>query len=107
MSMSSAPPLFEIAPTRAARLLSDMKQFDGSDRDERPPVFDRLAAALGHDFAERIVVALSADALDRLDSALNPAFAERLRAVLAKERDGGLGPSDQGVALKSANETDC
>ena len=89
MGMSSAPRLFEIAPTRAARLLSDMEQFDGHGRDDRPPVFDRLAATLGHDFAERIVTALSADALDRLDTALSPAFAERLRALLAKERGGG------------------
>ena len=50
-----------------------------------PSVFDRLAAALGRDFAERIVTALSAEALDRLDSALTPAFAEHLAGVLAKE----------------------
>lgn len=83
---SAAARLFEIAPTRSARLLADVEEaFDGGGRDDRPPVFDRLASALGRDFAERIVTALSAEALDRLDAALTPAFAEHLAAALAKE----------------------
>ena len=77
--------LVEIAPTRSARLLADVRQFDGGGRDDRPPVFDRLSAALGRDFAERIVTALSAEALDRLDAALTPAFAEHVAAALAEE----------------------
>jgi hypothetical protein len=83
---SAAAWLVEIAPTRSARLLADVeKAFDGGGRD--PSVFDRLAAALGRDFAERIVRALSAEALDRLDAALTPAFAEHLASALAKELD--------------------
>lgn len=77
--------LVEIARTRSARLLADVGQFDGGGRDDRPPVFDRLSAALGRDFAERIVTALSAEALDRLDAALTPAFAEHVAAALAEE----------------------
>jgi hypothetical protein len=86
--MSSATArLVEIAPARSARLLADLEQFDGRGGDDRPSVFDRLAAALGQELAERIVRALSAEALDRLDAALSPAFAERLAAALANEID--------------------
>ena len=78
--------LVEIAPTHSTRLLPDVEEaFDGGGRDDRPSVFERLEAALGRDFAERIVGALSAEALDRLDAALTPAFAEHLAGVLAKE----------------------
>src|SRR5438094_10329224 len=82
---SAAERLVEMAPTRSARLLADVRQFDGGGRSSRPSVFDRLSATLGPDFAERIVEALSADALDRLDAALSPAFAEHLAGVLAKD----------------------
>jgi hypothetical protein len=82
---SAAARLVEIAPARSARLLADVGQFDGGGRDGRPSVFDRLSSALGCDFAERIVTALSAEALDRLDAALTPAFADHLAAALAKE----------------------
>jgi hypothetical protein len=82
---SAAAWLVEVAPARSARLRADVGQFDGGGRDGRSSVFDRLAAALGEDFAERIVKALSAEALDRLDTALTPAFAEHLAAALAKE----------------------
>ena len=77
--------LAEVAPARSARLLADVEQFDGDGRDDRRSVFERLTAALGEDFAERIVNALSAEALDRLDSALTPAFAEHLATLLANE----------------------
>jgi hypothetical protein len=77
--------LVEKAPARSARLLADLQQFDGRGGDDRPSVFDRLAAALGQELAERIIRALSAEARDRLDAALTPAFAERLAAALAKE----------------------
>ena len=75
---SAAAQLVEIAAARSGRLLADVEQFDGDGRDDRPSVFERLAAVLGQDFAERIVTALSAEALDRLDDALTPAFAEHL-----------------------------
>lgn len=84
---SVAAQLVGNASARSARLLADVEQFDGGGRDGRPPVSERLAAALGRDFAERIVTALSPDALGRLDDALTPAFAERLAAALAKERN--------------------
>ena len=83
--MSSAAWL-EVPPAVSTRLLFDLNQFDGGGRDGRPSVFDRLADALGEDFAEKIVKALSADALDRLDAALTPAFAQHLADVQAKER---------------------
>jgi hypothetical protein len=82
---SAAAWLIEVAPARSARLLADVKQFDDGGRDDRPSVYDRLSAALGEDFAERIVKALSAEALDQLDSALTPAFADHLAAVFARE----------------------
>jgi hypothetical protein len=86
--MSSATVrLVEIAPARSAHLLADLVQFDGRGGDDRPSVFDRLAAALGQELAERILRALSVEALDRLDAALTPAFAQRLAAALAKEID--------------------
>ena len=85
MGMTSAARIVEISPACSARLLADVEQFDGHGRDNRPSVFDRLEAALGSDFAESIVMALSADALDRLDAALTPAFTEHLAATLAKE----------------------
>jgi hypothetical protein len=77
----------EIIPTRSARLLADMEQFDDGGGGDRPSVFDRLVSALGLEFAEKIVAALSAEALDRLDAALTSAFAERLAAALARERE--------------------
>ena len=83
---SAAAHLVEIAPARSARLLADVGQFDGGGRDDRSSVFERLAVVLGQDFAERIVTALSAEALDRLDGALTPAFSEHL----ARHADEGL-----------------
>lgn len=84
--MSRAAQLVAIASAGSARLLADVGVFDGRDPDDREPVLDRLARALGHDLAERIVAALSKDALGRLDAALTSAFAERLTAAQAEER---------------------
>jgi hypothetical protein len=84
--MSRAAELVAIASAGSARLLADVQDVDERDRDDREPVLDRLARALGPDFAEQIVAALSRDALDRLDAALTPAFAERLTAAQAGER---------------------
>ena len=89
MGMSTAAAqLVEIAAARS-RLLADVGQFEGRGRGDRPSVFDRLVAALGRDFAETIVSALSAEALDRLDAALTPTFAEHLAGLLAKELGDG------------------
>jgi hypothetical protein len=82
---SSAVWLVEIAPARSARLLADVAQFDQSGGGGRPSVLDRLAVALGQDLAERIVEALSDEAVDTLDVGLSAAFADHLAAALAKE----------------------
>jgi hypothetical protein len=52
------------ASTKAAaagspRLLADVKAFDGQD-EKREPALTRLEEALGRDFADRLVAALSA-----------------------------------------------
>jgi len=85
MDMSSAAQLFESAPARFAHLLSDVEQFGGGDSGDRPSVFERLAAVLGQELAEKIVEALSEEALDRLDMGLSAAFAEHLATTLAKD----------------------
>ena len=79
--MSAAASLVAAAPSSSARLLADVGEPRAKPRE---PVVDRLAAALGREFAERLVAALSKDALDRLDHGLSAEFAERL-AALAKE----------------------
>jgi len=76
--MSAAATLMTVGPSSRERLLADVLEVD------REPVTDRLATALGPEFAEHLVAALSHEALDRLDAALGPAFLERL-ATLAKQ----------------------
>ena len=78
--MSAAASLMVAAPSSSARLLADVRE-PGARRE---PVVDRLAHALGREFAERLVAALSADARERLDAGLTPEFVERL-AALARE----------------------
>jgi len=80
----SAASLMTSAPSSSARLLADVAAAHGRDPKDREPVVDRLAAALGSEFAERLVAALSREALDRLDAGLTPDFAARL-AALARE----------------------
>jgi hypothetical protein len=71
-------------PSSISRLLADVAEVDEREPNGRGPVVDRLAVALGRDFAERLVAELSTDALGRLDAGLTPAFADRL-AALASE----------------------
>jgi hypothetical protein len=80
----SAATLIDIAPAASQRLLTDVITH-GSERD-REPAFDRLQAALGREFAERLVAALSQEALDRLEAALSRDFADRIAAAVADER---------------------
>jgi hypothetical protein len=80
----SAASLMTAVPSSSARLLADVVGVHGRDAKDREPVVDRLAAALGPEFAERLVAALSKDALDRLDAGLSRDFADRL-AALARE----------------------
>lgn len=82
----SAATLTVAGPTASSsRLFADVSEpagYGGGDN-ERP--LDRLAAALGRDFADRLVAALSSHALDRLEAALSRDFADRV-AELARER---------------------
>jgi hypothetical protein len=55
----SAAVLTKIAPTGSTRLLADVKALGGQDQGKRAPVATRLEAALGRDFADRLVTALS------------------------------------------------
>lgn len=82
----SAATLVTAARSASPRLLADVEELHGRDPHDRGPALDRLAAALGRDFAERLVAALSAEALERLEAALSPDFATGLAAALAKER---------------------
>jgi hypothetical protein len=82
----SAATLMVARPTASSpRLLADVDELLGDGGDDRERPLDRLAAALGRDFADRLVAALSTEALDRLEAALSRDFADRL-AELAKER---------------------
>jgi hypothetical protein len=78
----SAATLVAANPSSSARLLADVHGRRVSN--EHESVVDRLAVALGRDFAERLVAELSTDALDRLDAGLTQAFVDRL-ASLASE----------------------
>ena len=82
----SAATLTVVEPTASSpRLLADVQDTDGFGGDDRGSPLARLEAALGRDFADRLVAALSEDALGRLAAALSPDFADRL-AELARER---------------------
>jgi len=84
LDVMSVATLVAANPSSISRLLADVAEVDGRDPNGRRPVVDRLAVALGRDFAERLVAELSTDALGRLDAGLTPAFVDRL-ASLASE----------------------
>jgi hypothetical protein len=84
--MSRAAKLAAVAAARSDRLLADVADFGGRGPDSRPSVEDRLERALGPDLAERILGALSQEALEQLDAALTPTFVQRL-AALVQEHD--------------------
>ena len=58
-SMSAAV-LTKVAPAGSSRLLADVKALERPD-EKRAPALIRLEAALGRDFADRLVSALSAE----------------------------------------------
>ena len=60
----SAATLTKVAPTAASRLLADVHALDRPPG-KRPPALTRLEAALGRDFADRLVAALSEEESDR------------------------------------------
>ncbi len=55
----SAAVLTKLVPAASTRLLSDVSALARREPVERAPAFDRLEAALGRDFADRLVAALS------------------------------------------------
>lgn len=55
----SAAVLTKVAPTGSTRLLADVKALEGRSPGTRAPALVRLEAALGRDFADRLVAALS------------------------------------------------
>lgn len=55
----SAAALMDIAPAASSRLLADVQKLHGRDSDARESALDRLEAALGRDFADQLVAALS------------------------------------------------
>jgi hypothetical protein len=57
----SAAVLAEVAPSGSTRLLADVRALGGPVVVERAPALIRLEAALGRDFADRLVSALSED----------------------------------------------
>jgi hypothetical protein len=57
----SAAALMNVAPTGSPRLLAAVNAGDGSDSTEREPALDRLEAALGRDFADRLVASLASN----------------------------------------------
>ena len=56
--MGAAGPLSAV-PSGSPRLLADVRALD--ELDGREPAFERLEAALGRDFADRLLAALSSD----------------------------------------------
>lgn len=80
--MSAAGLVEDVARIASRRVLADVHDSGGGESARQ-----RLEAALGLDFAERLVDALSSEALDRLGVALkSPPFAALLAGALAKER---------------------
>jgi hypothetical protein len=55
----SAPALTKASSAGSIRLLADVHAFDDRDPGKRAPALIRLEAALGRDFADRLVTALS------------------------------------------------
>ena len=55
----SAATLTKVAPAASSRLLADVHALDRPASGTRTPALTRLEAALGRDFADRLVAALS------------------------------------------------
>ncbi len=56
----SAAVLTKVAPAGSSRLLADVEALHGRD-EKREPALHRLEEALGRDFADRLVAALSTE----------------------------------------------
>jgi hypothetical protein len=57
----SAAVLTKVAPAGSSRLLADVKALAQQPDEKRDSALHRLEAALGRDFADRLVAALSAE----------------------------------------------
>jgi hypothetical protein len=51
----------QVVESSSLRILADVKALGGHGTDKRTPALVRLEAALGRDFADRLVTALSAE----------------------------------------------
>jgi hypothetical protein len=51
--------LTQVAPAASTRILADVSALDASDRAPKEPALERLEQAIGRDFADRLVAALS------------------------------------------------
>ncbi|MGH3065198.1 MAG: hypothetical protein ACRDOF_02760 [Gaiellaceae bacterium] len=60
----SAAVLSTVAPAGSRRLLADVSAITGKQEVTRPPALARLEAALGRDFADRLLAALSEQNVD-------------------------------------------
>ena len=60
----SAATLTKVAPAASSRLLADVHALDRPGPGKRAPALIRLEAALGRDFADRLVAALSEERVD-------------------------------------------
>jgi hypothetical protein len=58
MTKTSAASATTVAAADSPRLLADVQAFDERN-EEREPALSRLEDALGHDFADRLIAALS------------------------------------------------
>ena len=61
----SAAVLTKVAPAASRRILADVDAFAENKATQKAPALDRLEAALGRDFADRLVAALSEQSDDR------------------------------------------
>jgi hypothetical protein len=57
----TAAVLTQVAPSGSARLLADLQALEEPVRSAREPALTRLEEALGSEFADRLVAALSDD----------------------------------------------
>jgi hypothetical protein len=55
----SAAVLITVAPTASTRILADVTALAAPERAPREPALERLEHAIGRDFADRLVAALS------------------------------------------------
>lgn len=83
--VSSAATLVNSAAAASSRLLLDIEQLHGRQRN-RISALDRLEAAVGRRLAERLVAELSERDRRRLEAALSAEFAERITSLLAEEQ---------------------